>query len=308
MTRVTKSALNEAVVTVRIDIDGETREVPLSRGRWRWAIFSQPHPEIQRAPTSKQISKYARLHNLAAAVSSDKIHEPFCMTFNGCSLSAADFLSIHGDSWFSDAIIEAFGKQLLSVSSHKDGVGFLYLSSHVLIHAKSSTSYDEQKLKQLLNGLELHDFDSILWPIHNDNHWQLCVARPATRQASLLEPYTLKDGKLMNRKLNQYILRGLSLLFYNYDEMNEVKLKWSLKADYRLATALNLPVQPTNDSSSCGVLVCCYLWCIVTGLHWPFSTSKRVAGIGSSETFPQRIKSIRTVIGGIIATNSYLCK
>ncbi len=212
-----------------------------------------------------------------------------------CPVTAEDFCSLQNGMWLTDSIIEAFAKSLLRKSVNASDNRILFLSSQAIATFTSTDAAVRSSLSRWLNGIELHEFDVLLWPINYRKHWLLCVAYSHQRKFILLDPYNPQGLKKRSRYRSEIVLKinaALDTLSENYMEKYKDERKWTYATANNDASKLNLPKQPSSNGSDCGVLVCMYILSYLSSMPWP--------SLEQCENFSAVMEYQRSNIGGHI--------
>ena len=222
-----------------------------------------------------------------------------------CKVTACDILTLNDGKWLSEAVIESFTKILLRQLKHPDDLRFMYLSTHAIVHGRESKKYvhGSNPLRRWLNGIQLHDIDVIIWPVHFQSHWLLCLIYPGKRRSVLFDPYQPRDARVSGKELRTIILYTLQELSSSYDAAYERTDKWTLRADPGTATTLNFPAQPLSNSCDCGVFICVYIACILSGKAYPFKSRCRRSECADG-SYEDVISNVRQAIGFTIISKS----
>ena len=217
---------------------------------------------------------------------------------------ANDFASLKPKAWLTDSIVDLFAKRMVSISTHVNDQRFAFLSCRALFKSRGIEKDKFPQILRWLSGIEMQDIDYIIWPL-NDNvrkHWLLCVAQTGTRCFMILDPYNVRNGDVIGNNLSCEVSETLNGMFGEYSKKYEDGRKWKEIPSAGLADELNLPIQPAGNTNDCGVLVCLYVWAVVTGLPWRMSGITRAAKTGRNTkgTFDDLMEAARINIGGIL--------
>ena len=157
-------------------------------------------------------------------------------------ISLQDFYALQKDNWTSDEVIHALITNLLQKADHKTNQRFVYVSSQAIVFVSSEDRGRQSVLRGWLRGVELHEVDEIIWPLHiaNASHWCLCVAYLCNKEFVVLDPYHCLHGRI-SRNILRTVTTGLRHLSSSYDEKYGEKREWRKVAPMSLANHLNLP-------------------------------------------------------------------
>ena len=206
------------------------------------------------------------------------------------SLSIRELDRLNPGQWISDDIIMAFLCKLLRISKNPRDTRFF------AVDCQAVRRVEDGGIQNHSANIAFHDIDAIIWPFEYLSHWFLCIGYTDRRKVVLLDPYnpsqefqSIKDSS----KATHLALDGITQLTQNYDGANSISVSWTIESARNIPNLLPLPVQPPSNSSDCGVLVCLYIWSILTGESW----RSHLLNITS---FPKFMKDCRTNIKGII--------
>ena len=85
--------------------------------------------------------------------------------------------------------------------------------------------------------------------------------------------------------MEQNVLKALNLIMFEYSQKNKASREWKFLSSRKISDCYNLPVQ--TDGSSCGLLLCSYAWCFLTG--------------DKCSSLEPNMDSLKKAIGGMIA-------
>lgn len=219
--------------------DGVEEDLPnIMEHRWRLVRFLPAHPPVSWE-INVSLSHYhnACMEEVTIAEKSGKRKDVLVGT-GDYNISAEDFASLREGKWLTDVVIDTFAKVLIRISVNPDDKRFLVISSQAIVCARSHNSRMRESLCKWISGLELHEVDMILWPIHDvkSSHWSLCVAFTDNREALLLDPFRPRNCRPARGNLADAILTGLSCLSDYYSKKYKDFRQWKMISPKKLAT------------------------------------------------------------------------
>ena len=203
------------------------------------------------------------------------------------NIDRRDAKTLDDRSWLSDGIISCFLSALCHKSANDMDLKFAKLDTQTLGLYKR-----KEIVENTLNGLDIFDVDFFIWPIHDVNHYLLCIVDVNDRECFLFDPKCPSKIQKGSYSALQKTLQGcISLMTKKYDEKYSVKTKWTFMSPSYIARTYGFPVQPTSNSDDCGVLVCLYAWAFMTGEVIP-----EQHGAGSDQFFLNMRKKIASLL------------
>ena len=207
-------------------------------------------------------------------------------TWSGTTVPALDYVRLRPKKWLDDSVVTAFIQCMALKSVNPSNHRFAVIDSLVwdLLQRRENA-----ELARVLTGLPPYTIDFLLSPVNvQKSHWMLCVINVHERTIALLDPYDPATDHEHSECDN--IRAGIGLMFDKYDSEYNIKQGWKIVSAEPLVKKLNLPIQPAENNTDCGVLVCMYSWAILTDTAWPLS-SRRGRGIDL------QFENMRTFIG-----------
>ncbi|KAI0558487.1 Ulp1 protease [Gracilaria domingensis] len=290
--RGTVQTLTGSGSQTKIDVlydDGDRETMSdLSNSRWRRIERCEGRPRLTFEPSKSRRSRYDQVMRDIDSRKREKDSQHFLAVKGEFCISSSDYSTLKEKEWLSDVVIEAFILRLIMISRHKADKRFMYISSFATSDPNMNEKY--------MHGILFHDIDGMIWPIHVVNHWMLCYVDMSTREFVLLDPCNVHSRSLRNAKTCQLIKNVLHRMGESYNSKYGDSRPWKAVPSQSFATRLNLPAQPHDNASDCGVLVCYYAWAILVG--GAFST--KFSELKGKE-FDSLMKKARVMIGGYIA-------
>lgn len=288
-----------------LSVNGILKDIrDMSRTRWRLLDAPSSHPKIPFSVNNEM--KVLFSETMSKDEKLDMEGRPTAPIFGESSmLSAREFMTLayepgmlSSSQWLEDSVIEHFARAPLDISMHSACCRVAYLDSQAIRLVESQHEESKRSLSRWLVGLNLFEVDIILWPIYDRNHWRLCIAHTVSRTVLLLDPFSPRNYRRVERRIIKKVIEGLELMSRPYSEAFEDNREWNMISTEEYCNKMNLPSQPVGNSVDCGVLVCLYMWAAITGERVP----SQIHGV------PTDFRNLRIVIGAYIAFYAKGCK
>lgn len=204
-------------------------------------------------------------------------------------MHAADFASLAFGCWLSDAAIITFSKALLHELGTTAQRRCFIIDTQAIVKCRSEEGL--QDLQEWYIGMEWYEFDYLIWPIHDGGHWMLSLAQLSTFEYTLIDPFFPQNGCAQRKSLLKIMRRGYQAIFAPFCVKYTVKMNWNYSARINGVQDLLLLAQPSGNTTDCGVLVCYYIWVVLT--NRPLSSEVK--------NLTDVMAACRDNIGGIVA-------
>ena len=185
-------------------------------------------------------------------------------------------------------MIESFLKHLIRTCVNSESLRFVLLDSQTIKYVNSPDPMFKASLVRWGKYFPFHLLDYILWPVHCENHWRLCLGSISNRSIYWFDPYTPgnhRDSSYLTNSMEQKVLKALNLIMFEYSQKNKASREWKFLSSRKISDCYNLPVQ--TDGSNCGLLVFLYAWCFLAGDKF--------------SSLEPNMDNLRKTIGGMIA-------
>ena len=206
------------------------------------------------------------------------------------NVSKVECERLAANEWLSDRVIDDFLTGLHYHSKHNIDMRFGKLHSHLLTY--SGDPELRKTLTGFFDGLEVHEVDVFLLPVHQVNHWLLCHINISERSITIFDPFKPMD-MINDESLMKKITTCCECLFAVYDKKYKVSKAWKFESPAFIAKTFNFPFQPSGNSNDCGVFICLYMWSLMTGFLLPVVEHNNVH---------QFISSTRNSIAALLCT------
>lgn len=261
--RLMKSKLQVSVIS---DEDEKKTYKDFVQQKWRLVEISEPHPSMPDVYLHECDCFEDALNEAVETVNSSAISETSASTTH--PISAADFASLCNGRWLTDAVLDCFSKNLLRIAKSNDDHRTFYVSP--LLMELSRNGNAAQTLQQACGGLQLHDVDVILWPFVHEHHWCLTIGIVGTMEIIFVDPYTpynCSKSRCFRAPVRNMITQAYNQMWEPYFQTFNISNDdtWVVKETSDDMTLFNIPTQPRDNGTDCGVCVCMYIWTLITG-------------------------------------------
>ena len=163
-----------------------------------------------------------------------------------------------------------------------------------LMYSWISDPTKARSLERFFNGIDIFSVDIFVWPLNTGSHWVLCIACVKSFCVTILDPMDPYNSERIRSSESKKVLKALNCMCASQARIAGKQNQWTLSGCSTIARNLNLPVQHESNTTDCGVLVCIYVWCILTGKEYPFSSQER------KNSYSRRMSYFRKLIASRI--------
>ena len=194
--------------------DGMTERIEdVADHKWRKLVVQKLTPVFYMDVSERErrdvlsTLKVGNICGKSSSLSPDRVGDDYI------NISLQDFSTLQKDTWVSDEVIHALVTKLPQTADHKENRRVAYVSSQLIIFARSEDNNPHTVLREWLRGVELHEVDAIIWPLHVAKaiRWCLCIAYPSSKDFISLDPYHPRHGRISG-SICRTVPRGLTVL------------------------------------------------------------------------------------------------
>ena len=144
-----------------------------------------------------------------------------------------------------------------------------------------------------------------MWPINiSHSHWCLTIGIFEMQNVYICDPYSPYDSKSLSVETKSFVEQVYNNLWKQYFKKYDLHCQWTVADDYADVRPYYFISQPSNNSTDCGVVVCHYIWCLMSGQRAEDKLQKIFSG-SSARRHENAFTILRNWIGQYIVGEQY---
>ena len=192
---------------------------------WRPKVRKEPFPKVY-LDRSTQLEKA-----LDSMLKSDGSSSLF-------NMNSADLRTLMPGRWLSDAVIDSFLKQLIRTCVNSESLRFVLLDPQTIKYVTSPDPVFRDSLVCWGKYFPFHLVDYILWHVHCENHWCLCLGCVSNRSIYWFGPFTPgnhRNSSYLTNSMEQKVRKALDLIMFEYSQKKKARREWKFLCSRKIS-------------------------------------------------------------------------